>query len=611
MLAQLDPGSESYDKTAADLLIELGSMLTPHDKLFALGGRAQQQTRRRALVFFDNLDMVRNISAREHIRNWLEIEAENYREVATFVMCMRPENKSFYVDSDMSSHIEEIIQRPDEEEPYNDYGDPNNTHGAPIFYLRFDPPYDAQVSRNFPAPDEGGDQEAGDSEVETEDTEVAADSQVARRMAFDDEIHERRVEFLARLAGANQEGGHGLKFTGVDPRDLQAIVNACGELRNVWGVHSDALAFANGNRRLVLVSFANFVEYVVYRLDMGWDTLGAGVVEKVGSLKRKERLRSLYYQWVASEPIGELSPVFDVDMFNPIHWIRDAGWRQVGKRQVGKRQVKQFQFAPDIDGQCPQDVNALRNYYVLAAIYNRTGTTLSHRSRSAILLAEIIELCRPLGLDGDTVRSAVSEMVHGRARDHGFLETSRFNLIRKGAIAVSTDRVSVTDRACRLLERTGVMFHYLAELTHRERHKGAHEEHQQMKSPDYIIDTDTVAELIHWIRRGITTECAIIYRFMTNVGREDGYQEYCRRFCIALPGHDRGLPFMSRVVNSVRQHLQTVKGHASDESFVNELDGFTAELGGISASLTPTLRQLSRGQELIPRDGEFSYDRRQ
>lgn len=577
-LAHSQPGSPALDDDVARLIASLSQVLTLQDQLFAIANVTVRPERRRIVILFDNVDGIEDITVRRALKLWLRSEAEKFKSVAYFVACLRPENEDHFLYRDQVQTAGEAV-----------FGE----GASVIMTISLEPgEMTSEDLRQYEALERG---RFFDPEDEVF-VDLDSSTPMGRRRAFDDIVQQRRVNFLAGLAEGNP-------LPGIEKTDIATIARACREILSVRSVNRDIQMLANGNRRDLLVGVANFLEYLVRDLKLDWERIGVCDTDEDPLVRRGTAIKSLYYKWLASgQPKEEHPPVFDVDAYNPVNWVEEAGWQGnvLKPRDVGEISTL---------------VYALRRQFILASIYNLSGNTVSEKYREKVPVSALISRCAPLGLEDTVVLATTTDIIQaGPVRFHGLLETTNFLRIYEGKDSVSrSDDVTITDRGCRLLEQTGSSFNFLVELLIRR---------SRRLSPTFdgkdadaaagatwhqrgAIEQEPAALTVDWIRRGLTTELRVLELFSAGLWkserRKDWLATYRKRFCIWKSHRGTTMPalWMQRIARSAVAYL----GHAAELLESNdrtELESLVAELEDLDNYVDRLLRD--NRLDLVPRD---------
>lgn len=555
-----EPGAERSSEIRR-LLARLGAHLSVIEQLFAVAEIAKpiSEPRQRIVVLFDNIDSIGDINVRDGIKQWLVTEAETFKAAAVFLMCVRPENEEAFLPDDKDSIIDT------REESHVNLDDALFSEGATVvMQLSLDPPMlEAEAMQDL-IDAERERWRAGDDSMRVQPSQV--NSELARRLAFDDCVHNRRVAFLESLA-------IGRSIPGIDAAEIRAVAAACSEVRSIAAINRDAQMLANGNRREMLAAIAEFVDFVIHKLKLDWRKIGGINEGDESGERRRTALKSLYYKWMAhGARRGSSITVYDTKLFDPVSWIANSGWHREGKLWV---------LEDELIGATPKYLLSLIDLYIYAALYNASGNSMIERWRGSVQVRRVVDMCERLRLDGSIVLERLNWIIRqSPVRHGGMLETSRYQAVRRSAQGlIMEDKVSLLDRACQLLESTGLMFNYVAELVAARSGRGfgdaRHYEHG-------VVPVGDIPEVISWIRRGITTELRIV-EHLKGDGRVAStvWDEYVTNFCIKL-SHDKptGRPALHwhRIVRLGAAYLRKSSQCYIDDSERTAVDGYADEL---------------------------------
>ncbi len=578
------PSSNDHDPRVVDLMLELGQHLSITEKLYAItefNRLRNDKPRRRVVVLFDNLDSVEDIRVREGIKHWMSTESQTLSSAVLFLMCLRPENEDAFLPRNVIGDAESGADEP----PL--FGE----FASVAMKLSLDPGEVAsETIEEFARLERGrfiDEEDIADDEF--------ADSEVLRnREAFDDRIHQLRLNFLASLA-------EGKQIPGVDPQDVRTVANACHEIRQIKSVNRDAQMLANGNRRDMLASIANFVEYVVEDLRLDWNRLGGTGGDRNNAIRRRAAIKSLYYRWLGSQSVVASMPsVYDVTLFNPVAWVDEGGWQEDGDGR--------YFFNPDLDSVNPQFMEMLLPQFVLTAIYNACGNSLEYRWRSKAKLQLVCDRCKMLGFSEQHVTEYVTSLIQGRqVRHSGFVEITRFRQIHSGkSSAKPSDMVLITDRASRLLEQTGVMFNFVSQLLQHNVGFDESTDRDHLHFERGVVTPEMASDVLLWIRRAITTEIRVLeYVRHQWRGNGDWLQTYQNRFCVNR-SHSEGFFTLNshRLVRSSIGYMRMAVKACADRRSKTKLIGIHEELVDLDKYIRKTVVRHIRNENwnLIPRD---------
>ncbi len=601
-------GERAEDRASFRLFRRFASALvrSVRDRLMAMTSLQQienvDQIRRRAVVLLDNLDSIEDIAVRDGLKTWLRTSGESYKRSVLFVACLRPENDHLLPDEVGSeSHDTEEGMFGEGGAPIMQIGVESPLRASRVVRLDGDP---AGVSEDaigrFRARDANRSRDPEDDALPSGND----DEDAVPRRAFDDAVIERRVSFLRERA----RRGH----LGDIPTDLiGAVCDAFADASGVKTITDDSQCLSNGNRRDMLAGIANFLEYVLKNSGLHWSEIGGA---GGAALRRRHgAMKSLYYKWVASGfGNSDQHPVFNVDCYNPVRWTLAAGWSLQGGRPTISEER-------DSEGLLPA-VRGLSTYLILVAAYNISCNAPQDRWRGRIEMRRLVEVCASLGITEKLVVGELTSMIQaGRVRFHGFIEATRFREIYNQSPGRSQlrmdDSIHLTDRACRLLERVGLMFNYLVELIYRERARDRIAASMAVSAqhfPDFrvrLADADAAHAFVKWVRMLATTEIRVVEEFRDRAagsGQLDWLKSFRSQFCISrrADGVAGKLPLLTQAIaGSGSAHLRNAADVDTDPENAGELRAAAEELlrlrEFVAQSVVP---KLEARQPIVPRN---------
>jgi len=467
-----------------------------------LGRRELKTTRRlKVVIALDNLDAIEDPILRDQLIEWMKSQSSSYSAVATFTACIRPQNLPVARKGSMSLRAL--------------WGE----DGSPLLKLS-----------------------VGDSDVDTallrewetylrsqyydrhlEDPGYAELSEEQRkRQAFDDMIHVRRVDFVAK---AVEQG----RISGVTRPDLRAVSQAAKEVLAIGSLGADVRMQANGNRRVMLAGVTNFLEYVVRDLNLDWDLVGVGPDRQrpqstaAWRERRGSAIKSLYYKFLGSGHSDEVQPpVFDSRVFDPVRMVLDSGWK--GTRLDPPTGTK---------GVC----QSCRSLLVLLGVYNACGNTLSVWSDQAVQVRSVARVCEALGLTPQDVYATIEETVRSvGVRFAGVFDIDHFLPIYDNERSIAGDeRIIATDRCRRLLGAVVYMFNYLCERLrqHGASARASAEDSDLMYRG--LVSAALVEDFAVWIRKAVLIETwwiEAVHASKPAGSLRNAYEHYCTDFVV-------------------------------------------------------------------------------
>lgn len=580
--------STTADPDLRERLFDMGKLLTLEERLYAAAELVRpHDARHLPVALLDNIDSIEDLKARRLLKDWLRSQAERLNHVATFLVTVRPENGDYYLSS-------EDIQKTQKAGRLDPDQLPSYSSGA-VHHFQIDvtAPFISDEMHTRAA------QLRGEPYADSEDRIVELDGEYSardRQIIFDELIYSRRLNFLANLATGNVITA-GIP-AGYNSDDIRAIAGACSEVMRITAIRIDSQQLANRNRRDMLAAVATFVMYVVNTLNLDWDKIGGNDVNRTG--RRNSFLKSLYYRWLASASENDTEQaVLNVDVFNPAKWVRDAGWKELADRS--------YQLEADTSA-LPRYLSSMLDYYILSAIYNLGGNNLRDRWRNPIDVAHVVRAFADLGVEESVVLERMTNLVRRRKPGiHSFVEITRFREILNSASPVGlSDEVCATDRTCCLLEHTGVMFNYVAELLDRYDKRDRVGDGTERWYSDRIVSKTRARAVVLWLKMGITQEIRIIEHFLRywKGSPEELVNQYLSKFTIALNRESpRSLVYLMylRVIRAFFEHAAVYTTTRED---ADAIKGHIQELGGIELYVHNTIvPSLRRGRvEMIPRD---------
>ena len=198
----------------------------------------------------------------------------------------------------------------------------------------------------------------------------------------------------------------------------------------------------------------------------------------------------------------------------------------------------------------------------------------------------------------DDIQEVIHAFIRGPIRGRGLVESTRFNQIHSNSPLLPTDEISITDRGCVLLSRTGFKFNYVANLCRRQElaSKSVNAEGAEQPMAN-AVGIPPEEQVVRWLKKAITTEARIIETILQE-NPSDGFSIYKKRFC---PGNDE-LLFCQRTLRSFLGHMRIEKRHSSPAK--PHYQSMEQEFSAINESLKKKISSMGTGQ-FYPRNSPF------
>ncbi len=530
------------------------------------------------IVAFDNVDAIDDLILRDQVVAWMRDVAPTYTPVATFVSCVRPQNLH-------------RIRQPASEDGTPMWGD----DGTPILKLsvgEIDIAEETITSWERLLESDWYDSEHDDLHMTAHLTETQR-----QRLVFDDMIHVKRIEFVAKVI----ESG---RIEGVSLEDLQAVSSAAQEVLRNRDVRLDISMQANGNRRVLLSGVANFLEYVVRELDLEWKQLGNRRKE-VGkqSKRRGSVIKSLYYRFMGSaHPNSAQPPIFEPLVFDPVSDILSCGWKG--------RRLPNDVTAESVATQCSQ-------FLVMMAVYNACGNTLDYWSGEAVTVRSVAANCKRFGLARSVVYRCLEQAIRAAsARFAGFFEIDHFHAIRDETRDIDgSERIVATDRCRRMVSHNMYMFNYLCERIERldEPEMGNRASGARLLLGG-LVSEGTVKRFPEWLAKFVVVETWLveaIEKTRPDNSLKGAFEEY-GDFIVVKRTHSEAPSLISkRMAFSALAYLEFAKENhilPEETDLLECYDQVSGDLRSIVKKLKAIAQRIGRGETWnIPRDEALRY----
>ncbi len=532
------------------------------------------------IVHLDNLDSIWCLGLRANLCQWMLIWIDRLQASVTLVAAVRPENKQRYVEDARRQTGDEVadfdVQRED-------------ANSVNVGMVNSD-----DASRHALPPDE----EARVLEwlrFNTRDADGLArrGTQVFTWRSFDAAMVRRRCEYVRRRA----ESGEPIQMsdgTVLNLDGLRMIERMICELRRKeylrLGWELDALG--NGNGRDKLVNAGNLVEHLI--ANYGMQPLGA---DEDLTLHRRLQVESLFYQWLPRSAHIEQA----VDLCNPVRAAEEIRHSQ-----------------EEVVDDCPVWIHGFRHEIILAAIFKLCGLSWDRHRAGRARVAEVVRRCRAVGLPQDTVLEVIRMMIVSPQSPSGMIESTNYYRIREGILLDGTDEVTLTDRACQLLQHLSCRFFYVATLMARARVRVREGDSVFTCPPDGSVSQRLFADVLSYLRLLATIQlksirCALESMRTTRVlhadESADRYGTLRRWFCLNAPGPEPRRPafWTERMLIVQQKYLNQLRKDAvarDDEALKDAVsDDLVSEFEQLRVRFVTLADELGAGQTPLLPDG--------
>ena len=531
------------------------------------------------VVAIDNMDQMADFRNLEYLDSWMK-HAVSQSSLFQIVACIRPENQKLLTKPTHSGIFAE---------------DADHIRKLPLINTDLDPAVKAEWERLTAEQDTA-------TEIEGVDLDALSPREL-ERLAFEDMIHIRRLDFAERAVKTGNVGG-------VVTGDLRAVSAAAREIHRIQSISLDMTGMANGNLRVKWAGVANYLEYIAVLLELEWADIGRAAERRSSDSgspgrsrvsNRNRAFRSLYYRFLGTGPdLGGQVPVFDSRVFDPVRCVLDCGWD--GRKLLATEAEKVGE--------------ACSTLLVNIAIFNACGNTRRVQREEVVTLRSVVDICKELGLEQRTVLRVIHESIRSvEHRFSGMFHIDNYVVIRdKIRDADLDDRISSTQRLHRVLSLSAFTFGYLCQ---RLVENGVADV-DLLNAPEAkrlahlgLVPAEVVFELPYWLAKAMTVEAQWV-DLLQKADRpnhrltSETFQRYLDLFAIRDTHGSEPMVFTQGIARSCAAFLRIALSTIDQEAERDLFEAYSTagrQLEHLDKQLREAVRKSNRGEcWSIPRD---------
>lgn len=327
-----------------------------------------------------------------------------------------------------------------------------------------------------------------------------------------------------------------------DTEDLRFLKDISNLLLEDRRTHETLASLSNFDRRIMLVKLNNFIEFIVYDLQMNLEDLGED------KSSRQFTLESFLYSWLLQN-----NQLINKDFYNVV------------------KSVKSYKSDSGSKPACDLD------HIIISVIYNLAPKVNSrYEYTSTTTIGQVIKLIREIGYSDETVRRRIFEIFKS-SKDHGLIELSKYHDITLADDIKDEYQILLTPRGLQMCEYSVYKLVYVLCCMRDEKFTIRHSQAFDYNDKEPITE-DTISSVLTFMRhlaqmhyRGLSEiRLRLLKRYKTK------WLEYYRSFfCIKTdinrPYDSIGNLQFHNMIESQIKFLERLKKSGNTQySFVND-----------------------------------------
>lgn len=499
----------------------------------------------RAILAFDNVDSISTIGLRDTVRNFVRDYPGHVGGFARILVAIRPENEA---------RVAPVAFTGDE---YNRIAvnQPTDFRARLAYDIAVDPTAQNSVS--------GAAKNGNIAKLKGVGQE---------QVSIDHEIMSRRITYLNECITRGDT-----KI--IDQNRLDGVMQRCELVAKQRHVQDTLSKLANYDKRHLLVTLSNFVDYLEKQVGLPAFNGETGRACEPRTSDTKDALdefsylvESHFYLFSVGRTQGwSYGRIFDTDVYNIIQWVNE--WRR--HRSA---------------------LRCMAPHLVLAAVYNETAHTGPRKTHGRVFTKQIMDPCLRVGISTETVCHYLREYCRGYPSTWRFTETTRNYDESFDWNLQPGDEHALMPLGCIMLEVVGLKFHYLMGMMDRQQFVTADNRRFSYDSASLFLPS-AIWEVLRLISELGEMELNLLLEIRSNYGIKDRrwITEFQQTFCIS-PKEDytlsenRTYMLTDSMLDSCGKFLRTINqrgffGNAVTQAMVNEYSNLRTEFNKLVVAI--------------------------